>query len=100
MGSRSGSSKQLFGPMSMGQLAERLTPFAGKPVVDATGLDGYFTIALTFAAEDYVGPVEPGPLQPLLAVAVQEQLGLKLVPESGPIKILVVDHAEPVPTDN
>jgi uncharacterized protein (TIGR03435 family) len=100
MGSRSGSSKQLFGPMSMGQLAERLAPFAGKPVVDATGLDGYFTIALTFAADDYTGPADPGPLQPLLTAAVQEQLGLKLLPESGPIRILVVDHAEPVPTDN
>ena len=84
----------------MGQLAERLTPFAGKPVVDATKLDGYFTVALTFASEDYAGPADNGPLPPLLTTALQEQLGLKFVPESGPIKIFVVDHAEPVPTGN
>ena len=96
-----GSSVQLSGPMSMRQLAERLSPFAGKPVVDATNLDGYFTVTLTFASDDYAGPADSGPLSPLLTTAVQEQLGLKLIlPESGPIKILVVDHAEPVPTAN
>ncbi len=97
---QSGNSIRFSGPMSMGQLAERLTPFAGKPVVDATKLDGYFTVALTFASEDYAGPADNGPLPPLLTTALQEQLGLKFVPESGPIKIFVVDHAEPVPTGN
>ena len=95
-----GSSVQLSGPMSMRQLAERLSPFAGKPVVDATNLDGYFTVTLTFASDDYAGPADSGPLSPLLTTAVQEQLGLTLIPGSGPIKILVVDRAEPVPTAN
>ena len=96
----SGGSVQLSGPMSMRQLGERLTRFAGKPVVDATNLDGYFTVTLTFASDDYASSADSGPVPPLLTTAVQEQLGLKLVPESGPIKILVVDHAEPVPTAN
>jgi uncharacterized protein (TIGR03435 family) len=92
---------RLDGPMSMGQLAERLARYAGKPVVDATNLDGYFTMKLTFASDDLqtgsaVGDFAP----PVLTVAVQEQLGLKLVSETGPIKILIIDHAEPVPTAN
>ena len=68
--------------------------------IGRTNLDGYFTVRLTFASDDYAGSADSAPLPPLLTTAVQEQLGLKLVPESGPIKILVVDHAEPVPTAN
>jgi uncharacterized protein (TIGR03435 family) len=83
----------------MPQLAQRLTRYAGRPVADSTNLEGFFTIALTFASADLAAPADDG-LAPLLPAVVQEQLGLKLVPESGPVKILVVDHADPVPTDN
>ena len=93
-------SVQLNGPMSMPQLAERLTRFAGKPVVDDTNLEGYFTIALTFASSDYTAPLDTDFAPPLLTSAIQEQLGLKLVPASEPIKTLVIDHAEAVPTSN
>jgi uncharacterized protein (TIGR03435 family) len=91
---------QLNGPMSMPQLAERLTRYAGKPVVDATNLDGYFTIMLTFASTDVASPSDTEFAPPLLASAIQEQLGLKLIPASEPIKTLVIDHAEAVPTSN
>ena len=37
---------------------------------------------------------------PTLIVAVQEQLGLKLESKKGPVDILVIDHAEKVPTEN
>jgi uncharacterized protein (TIGR03435 family) len=96
---REGNSIQFGGPMSMRQLAERLSTFAGKPVRDATNLDGYFTVKLTFAPDDARSD-DSGPLPALLTAAIQEQLGLKLIPESGPVEILVVDHAEPVPTAN
>ena len=90
---------QLNGPMSMRQLSERLTRFAGRPVVDGTALEGFFTIKLSFAPDDYDASKDTGEAQPLLPKAVEEQLGLKLVAGKEPIKILVVDHvdSEPVP---
>ena len=93
-----GGAFQLNGPMSMRQLAERLTSFAGKPVLDATGAEGYFVIKLTFASTDIDSDTPTN--APLLANALQEQLGLKLVSVKEPVKILVVDHADAVPTPN
>jgi uncharacterized protein (TIGR03435 family) len=94
-----GNSLQLNGPMSMRQLGERMTRYAGKPVLDGTGLEGYFTIALTFAP-DNLDPSSEGVIPPLLPKAVEEQLGLKLVPAKEPIKTLIVDHADTVPVEN
>jgi uncharacterized protein (TIGR03435 family) len=96
---RDGNSLQLNGPMSMRQLAERLTRIAGKPVLDATGLEGYFTIALTFAPDD-VDASKEGVIPPLLPKAMEEQLGLKLAPAREAIKTLIVDHADTAPVEN
>jgi uncharacterized protein (TIGR03435 family) len=97
---RDGNSIQLNGPMSMRQLAERLNQFLHKPVVDATNLDGYFTIALTFAAEDFDATKDVGVPLPSLPQALEEQMGLKLIAGKEPIQRLVVDHADAVPTRN
>ena len=94
-----GGAVQLNGPMSMRQLAQRLTSFAGKPVLDATGIEGYFVIKLTFASTDIIASDTPTNA-PLLAAAVQGQLGLKLLSVREPVRILVVDHADAVPTAN
>ncbi len=93
-------SMRLDGPMSMRQLAESLTRFAGKLVVDATNLDGPFTFSLTFASDDVSSPANSEFAPPLLTAAVQEQLGLKLVPAKEPVQILIVDHADAVPVSN
>jgi uncharacterized protein (TIGR03435 family) len=85
--------------MSIQQLAERLTRFTGKPVLDATNLEGYFIMSLTFASNDYE-PALGGVVPPPLTTAIEKQLGLKLTPAKEPIKILVVDHADSVPVAN
>jgi uncharacterized protein (TIGR03435 family) len=40
------------------------------------------------------------PSGPTIAIAVEEQLGLKLEHRKAPIEVLVVDHIETVPTAN
>jgi uncharacterized protein (TIGR03435 family) len=88
----------LNGPMSMAQLAESLTRFGdGKPVVDATSLEGYFTINLKFSS----GTANPAcnVLNPPLDDALKNQLGLKLAPMRIQLTWLFVDNVAP-PTAN
>jgi uncharacterized protein (TIGR03435 family) len=62
-----------------------------RPVIDQTGLTGMFDIHLEFAREE----APAGDLSaPSLFTAVQEQLGLKLTPDRGPVEVLVIDHLE------
>ena len=71
------------------------------PVLDKTGLDGGYTYVLTFmplSAQAVVSASDSAP--PDLFAAVQQQLGLKLEPAKGLVEILVVDHAERVPSEN
>ncbi len=96
-------------------LAERLSATLPKPVVDATGLTGRYDYALTFASGNVMIPARGSassgdPNTPLGASAsepvmpieseVQTQLGLKLEPRKAPVEVLVVDHAEKIPTEN
>jgi uncharacterized protein (TIGR03435 family) len=85
------------GPMSAHQLAGSLTRYAGKPVIDATGLDGFFRIDLAFAAEGSMSSIES--TAPPLSDAIKA-LGLSLTPAKEDVKILVVDHVDKEPTAN
>jgi uncharacterized protein (TIGR03435 family) len=72
--------------ISMTQLATSLAPFVSRFTVDKTGLTGGFDVELTWSSDD---SAEPG-----IFTAIQEQLGLKLVSEKGPVNVMVVDRAE------
>jgi len=72
-----------------------------QPVVDKTGIQGMFDVDLKFAPED--GPLKDDPQfsnLPNIFTAVQEQFGLKLVPQKVPVDYLVIDHVDKVPTEN
>jgi bla regulator protein blaR1 len=89
-----------------------LSMFAGslgmvldRPVIDKTGITSYFEIHLVFSPDDSATPrpvtAEPGasaavraPDAPGIFQAIQEQLGLRLVPAKGPVDVLVIDHIE------
>jgi len=97
---------------TMAQLANRLSLFLSRPVTDATGLSGKYDYVLSFAPEMGRGlglglPPAGGPPPassedsgPTIFAALQEQLGLKLEPNKGPVDLLVIDHVEKVPTEN
>jgi uncharacterized protein (TIGR03435 family) len=68
----------------------------GRTVVDKTGLTGNYDIDLKWTPDDQQGTPDAGPS---LFTALEEQLGLKLVPAKGPVDKLVVDHVEK-PSEN
>jgi uncharacterized protein (TIGR03435 family) len=96
------------GGMRMAGLATNLSRAAGRPVLDRTGLTGFFAIRLTFATEPgsvspLGGPPQGVPIDPVdapsLTTAVVDQLGLRLESRREQMPVLVIDGAEP-PTDN
>ncbi len=83
----------------MAKIAEWLGRFAGAPVADRTGLTGKYDVHLEFTPDPAPGADAPDP-GPDVFAAVQAQLGLRLVAQKVPVEMLVVDHAEKVPTEN
>lgn len=83
--------------MQMNKLAMLLSRMTRMPVLDKTGLTGFYQFDLQYADERQ--PVE-NQVGPSVFTAVQEQLGLKLESKKSPIEVLVVDHAEKVPVEN
>jgi|SRR5215471_1790512 len=79
------------------QLVQLLDEIVGSPVQDRTGLTGTFNFDLQWGKPGDV-PIDPSQqtVESLasLFTALQEQLGLKLESERGPVDVLVVDHVE------
>jgi uncharacterized protein (TIGR03435 family) len=76
------------------QFCEELQRQLGIPVLDRTNLPGNYYFAFRYATE--TGDVA----LPALSTAIQEELGLRLTRQRGPVDMLVVDHIERVPTPN
>jgi uncharacterized protein (TIGR03435 family) len=97
-----GIGKMSVGGMPISNLATALSPMVGRIVLDKTGLTGNYNYELTYSPEQLSGlpPVLNGtavtvdPNMPSIFTALQEQLGLKLDPDKGPVDVLVVDSAE------
>ena len=92
--------------ITMDMLAQFLGQSVDRTVVDRTGLSGVFDFTLEFAPD--LGPgSQPGATAsasdpsapPSIFTALQEQLGLKLESQKGPVDVLVIDHVEQ-PTPN
>jgi uncharacterized protein (TIGR03435 family) len=91
--------------MPIGLLAGILSNYTERMVLDKTGLEKRYDIDLVYTPEE----AKPGrfsatllfprlrgwkPIAPSLFTALQEQLGLKLVSQKGPVEIMVIDHVE------
>jgi len=91
--------------VSMTMLATSLSNQLGRSVIDKTGLTGNYDVKLEWTPDEgqSFGPKEGGPegappppsaSGPSIFTAVQEQLGLKLEPQKGPVEILIIDRIE------
>jgi uncharacterized protein (TIGR03435 family) len=76
---------------TMPAFARFLTASMGRPVVDETGLQGSYDITLYLS----MGDIKTGRIR----IAIQ-QLGLQFENRTGPVKTLVVDKANKIPTEN
>jgi len=86
---------------TMDTLADYLRANAGldRPVMNLTGLSGEYDIELTYTPEYRIQGRTDVPDAIPAAVAVQEQLGLKLDKRDLPVEMLVIDHIEK-PSEN
>ena len=119
-----GAMRMEFSKMKMGDLADMLSQFLDRPVMDMTGLTGSYQVALDLSMEDLMKVARasgfgammgagPGPRADAgrspgdaastpgssLFTAVQ-QLGLRLDGRKAPVEMIVVDHLEKTPTEN
>jgi uncharacterized protein (TIGR03435 family) len=100
--------------LSMSTVVRLLSQQLGRTVLDKTGLTGIYNFTLKWTPDEsqdgpFRGP-EPGQpgsgsspssdfSGPSIFTAIQEQLGLKLEPQKGPVEVLVIDHVEK-PSEN
>jgi uncharacterized protein (TIGR03435 family) len=88
-------------------LAGPLAGLVGRTVIDKTGLTGRFDMVVDYTADDYQLAQWPAGVPrpefatggPALFTALQEQLGLKLESQKGPVEVLVIEKAEK-PSEN
>lgn len=89
--------------VELGQLHEFLWPFVPVSIVNETGIEGRFDIALNVGRyRDYYVSPTPGTradLGPVLDRALQE-IGLRLESKRRPVGVLVIDRVEKTPLDN
>jgi uncharacterized protein (TIGR03435 family) len=93
--------------ISMKGFAGFLTNMVNAPVEDQTNLSGEFAFTFDLAPDDrwpFYSPalanLQKGDTTPDVITALQEQLGLKLESKKGPLEVLVVDHADKIPSEN
>jgi uncharacterized protein (TIGR03435 family) len=124
--SQEGTMQLALDKMTMPALADSLTAFVDRPVIDMTGLKGNYQVALDLSMADLMTvarssglslpgmanmPAIAGPGPGKLGDAASdpsgsaifsavERLGLKLEPQKQPMERLIVDHLEKMPTEN
>jgi len=80
-------------------LANDLSGALGRMVVDNTGLSATYHADLHYTPDNKSTTSGESDTPLSIFTAVEEQLGLKLVPTKGPVECLVIDHVE-LPSEN
>jgi uncharacterized protein (TIGR03435 family) len=84
--------------VTMAQFADALESALDRPVQDMTALSGRYNLKIQWKP-DMPSSNDEADLPGSVYAAVQE-LGLRLQAQKIPVEVLVVDHAERVPTEN
>ena len=101
IGLSAATSRMFLDGASIPRFAALLQPLLRRRIIDRTDLTGTFDIELEFATDliDLPLPLQPDapagtPRDGLsLFTAVEEQLGLKLEAQRGPVDVIVIDAA-------
>src|SRR4051812_6419793 len=83
------------GGLTMASLVRIIASTVDRPVIDQTGLSGFYAVSLRFLR--FPSPAGSSPTldeAPSVFTALPEQLGLKLEPATTTGQILVIDHIE------
>jgi uncharacterized protein (TIGR03435 family) len=80
--------------VSMAALAKRLGPMLQAPVLDRTGLNGYYSFPFGWTVEDTRQDSSPS------VFTVVDELGLRLESRKTPFDIVVIDSGNQVPTED
>ena len=83
------------GSTTITTLTGTLSHALGRPVIDKTGLTGSYY----FGVLKWAGDESTGSSLPSLSALLREEFGLEWKAETGPVPVLVIDHAEK-PTEN
>ena len=109
--------------ITMGSLAELLSRYLDRPVIDETGIKGEYHVALDLSMQEMariaksagivgtgMGPMGPGAMGGVDAASdpggsgsvfnAVQRLGLKLDPKKEPVETIIVDHVEKTPIEN
>jgi uncharacterized protein (TIGR03435 family) len=106
--------------ISMAQFAEGMSPMVDRPIVDMTGLKGFYQLSFDVSMEELMAIARRAGALPAGAGGgaagspadaasdpsggsifnTVQQLGLKLEARKEPLEHIVVDHAEKMPTEN
>jgi uncharacterized protein (TIGR03435 family) len=97
--------RHLHQAFTMANFARFLSLQLQAQIIDETGLDGLYDMTLNYMPEAQLSSMSARgddlrDAAPPLRVAIEQQLGLKLEARKGPVKTLVIDHMERIPTEN
>jgi len=102
MGGRSnGVSTYVSSGIEMMSLVSRISSELSAPVIDRTELSGLFDVTLEYLSEKPINgrpagldPNSTDPLPPSLTGALQQQLGLRLEKQIGPLPVVIIQAAD------
>jgi uncharacterized protein (TIGR03435 family) len=83
--------------LGMPEFTRKISPYAGRLIIDRTNLSGAFDFTLRFSRlpESTSPPTNPSSeVAPDIFTAFREQLGLRLNAGRGPVEVLVIDSVQ------